>query len=138
MMSLMNQSVITQSILIFTVLGLLALLASAVLAVIASRTGKGVAVVRGLSVVLLLGTLVPILLGFVGTAYGHHLLAQAMASASAEAQDTLQAAGQSIAMVDKMIGVCSSMVCMLPASLLCVYTAARRTASLNGDAPDVE
>jgi hypothetical protein len=133
MMSLMNQGAITHSIVLLTVLGLLALMASAVLAVIASRTGKGITAARVLGVVLMVATLVPLLLGFVGTAYDNHLLAQAMASAPAESQETLHAAGQRIALFPKLVGVCSTMVCMLPASLLCVFIAGRKATPHAGE-----
>lgn len=133
MTSAMDSSVISISIMLLTLLGVLGLLVNAVLAVFAAKTGKAVTAARALSVLLLIGTLVPLLLGFAGTAYDHHLMERALVNAPDGTQEQLRAAGTVIALLPKMLGLCSSMTCMLPAALLCVYTAGRRAASLAED-----
>ena len=134
MTSTMDLSVISLSIMLLTLLGVLGLLLNAVLAVFAAKTGKAVTAARALSVLLLVCTLLPILLGYIGTAYDLHLMEQAlvMHMLSAEESLSLRATATSTAMVPKMMGLCSSMTCMLPAALLCVYTAGRRAPSLTG------
>ena len=132
----MDHSVITLLIMICSALGVLGLLLNAVLVVVAKKTGSAKSAARVLSVLLLLCSLVPILLGFAGSAYDHHLMEQALATVPVETQGGLRAAGTSVAMLPKMLGICSSMTCMLPAALLCVYAAGRRAASLDpGDEP---
>lgn len=116
-----------QAIIALTVLGILALPVLGILSIIAKRTGKAIEVARTVSIAMLLCVPIPLIIGIVGTFSGVQSMETAVAVAPSELQNSLRASGLSVAMLPKMAGLCSSMTCMLPAALLCVFLVKKQT-----------
>ena len=117
----------TLAIFVLAVLGMLGLVVGAILAGIATKTGKGEGAARAVSIGLLLCSPIPFLLGVLGTMQANQQALAAMAVASVEIKGMILAAGHSVALIPRMVGLCTSMTCLLPAALLCVFVAGRKS-----------
>lgn len=113
------------AVLTLSVLGGVGLLLATALALVSRMVPAAVSPARWLSVGLLLATPLPLIIGVIGTMDAEQMVAEAVSLASTESKDVLWAAGQSIAGIPKMFGFCSSMACLLPASLVCLLVGSR-------------
>jgi len=108
------------------VLGAFGLLIGAALAITAKKTGKASGLARMVAIGLFLCVPLPFLTGAVGTMQGKTMTREAVAQASPETRSAMTAAGMSIAGIPQVFGLCTSMVCLLPAALICVILAGKR------------